>query len=174
MSFYVSNRHEKQDYYNVPIIFKMMLCLVECMSKRCFFTKSPRTDWVLPKMLKCPNAVKQRSWNWEVSPPNLRFLWAELIPINYELHLFRSLCDLQHIYIIRWAHQILCIRDKRLALTISAITLQCSDTGPMLAHSIPVTGCSISRQTGICGAEVWRPEGEREHKACMFGELLFL
>lgn len=28
------------------------------VSKRCFFTKSPRTDRELHKMMKCPNVVK--------------------------------------------------------------------------------------------------------------------
>lgn len=70
------------------------------VSKRCFFTKSPRTDWVPPKMMKGPNVAKQRPWklSQETSPPNLRFFWVELIPINYALLLFRSSYDLQHTY----------------------------------------------------------------------------
>lgn len=58
-------------------------------------------------MMKGPNVVKQELWksSWETSPPNLRFFWVELIPISYEWLLFRSSCDLQHIYICEWRNK---------------------------------------------------------------------
>lgn len=52
-----------------------------------------------------------------------------------------------------------------MALTISAITLRCSDISPRLVHCTAVKGCSISRQTGMCGAGVRGWGGRwREHK----------
>lgn len=152
--------------------------LVECMSKGCFFTKSPRTDWMWTKMLKCPNAVQKKFWklSWETSPSNLRFLWVELIPINLNYVYSRScvICS-THTYIMKWMHQIPCIRDRRMALMIGAITFQCSDTGSMLAPGIAMTNCSMSRQNGCMGH--LRAEGRWSTRWCpwhVWGATIFL
>lgn len=81
----VSNNHKKHDQYNASIISKEIPYLKVYTSKRCFSTKSPRTDGVLPKiMMKGPNVLQQELWksSWETSPPNLRFFWVELIPLT--------------------------------------------------------------------------------------------
>jgi hypothetical protein len=128
------------------------------MSKRCFFTKSLRPEWEQPKMPKFCNVEKRRfrTLSWETLPSNVRFSWIELIPINYKLCLLRGsvIC---RIYTTKWECRISCIRDRRMALTVSAITFGCLYINPVLAQGTDGTGCSISR---VPDAGVWA-RGER-------------
>lgn len=70
---------------------------------------------------------------------------------------------------MKWAHRILCIRDRRMALTISAITVRCTDIGPVLAHCPVVTAVLSAGRLGSMGRSVGRGRGAQKARP----ELLF-
>lgn len=88
-------------------------------------------------MQKFCNVEKRRfrTLSWETSPSNVRFSWVELIPINYKLCLLRSsvIC---RIYMMKWKYRVPCIRDRRMAVTVSAITFTCLHINPCLLRAL--------------------------------------
>lgn len=76
--------------------------------------------------------------------------------INYKLCLLRSsaICS---IYMMKRKYRIPCIRDRRMALMVTAITFRCLHINPGLAQGTNGTGCSISR---VHEADMWA-QGER-------------
>lgn len=146
------------------------------VSERCFFSNSSEQTECY---LKCWNVLMQWRADSENYPDSLHLRLSDSFgsnwfPLtrNYVYSAPRVICSM---YIMKWARPVLCISDRRMALTMSAISLPYSHPGPLLVHGIAMAGHACRKAGWVHGPTVWGwGPGERQGAQSKTRELLFL